>query len=93
MLFHYNLIKMNHTNCISEDTVMLCTFYCCIQVNVTFIHKCKKNSMEYVDRRVKCITSTGVELHCIMSYDLHMVVRDYKQDGGRKKQEKNTCEI
>ena len=63
VLFHHDLIKMDHTNSISEDTVMLCTSYCCIQVNVSFIHKCKKNSMECADRRVKCLTSTGVELH------------------------------
>ena len=45
----------------------------------------QENSMEYEDRLVKCLTSTGVELYCIMYYDLSMVVRDCKHNEGRKK--------
>ena len=74
---------------------MLCKYNCCIQVNVRFIHKCKKNRMEYEDKLVKCLRSTGVELHCIFSYDLDIEVRDYQYVEGRKKEKKARalCEI
>ena len=88
MLFHYDLIKMNHTNSISEDTVMLCTNCCCTQVNVTlnFIHKFTKTVQSLW--RVKDPTSTDVELHCTMNYDLQMMVRVMKK---KKKKARAYC--
>ena len=49
--------------------------------------------MEYVEKSVKCLTNTGVELHCIMNSGFHMVVRDYQHNEGRKNGKKKKQEL